>query len=283
MLRAIFPSAITFVGILAFSYASADTVYYCVPNEPRVTARDRLVSVVVTIKPDGEFASVVYRAANGAMYDRSKQYDATNTHNETGQYWAGTLRINRNVGMLGSLRRVGGRLVYIETVYDNLQGGKIVSEVTSNCDEGQPFAEGPSAPVPAPTPAPAPQQAPAPQPSPEAQEARSKLIADAGKEYDECIQDQMKEIIPYSNEGAETIAQVIITKCADKEAHFVDVGMAIFGVSRRDLESTIHDALETRKKNIVADVVTFRANLTKALLSSPKNDATPGSKNGQAL
>jgi hypothetical protein len=40
--------------------------------EQRVTAPDRLVSVDITLTPNGEFASIVYRAANGAAYDRGK-------------------------------------------------------------------------------------------------------------------------------------------------------------------------------------------------------------------
>jgi hypothetical protein len=39
----------------------AQTVYQCVPDEPRAAAPDRLVSVEITLKPNGEFASVVYR------------------------------------------------------------------------------------------------------------------------------------------------------------------------------------------------------------------------------
>jgi hypothetical protein len=68
-----------------------------------------------------------------------------------------------------------------------------------------------------------------------------------------------------------------------RRRRFVEVGMAIYGVSRKELEGTIHDAIENRKKNIVADVVTFRAELTKALLSRQKNDAPPESKAGQGL
>jgi hypothetical protein len=43
----------------------------------RATAPDRLVSVEITIKPNGDFASVLYRAANGAAYSRGQQYEAT--------------------------------------------------------------------------------------------------------------------------------------------------------------------------------------------------------------
>lgn len=98
----------------------AQTVYQCVPDEPRAAAPDRLVSVEITLKPNGEFASVVYRAANGAAYDRSKQYETENHQDESGKYyWSGTLRMNRNVGMVGSIYQLGNRLIYIETATTN--------------------------------------------------------------------------------------------------------------------------------------------------------------------
>jgi hypothetical protein len=114
----------------------AQTLYRCVPDETRVTAPDRLVSVEITLRPNGEFASVLYRAANGAAYDRGKQYETRNSRDATGQlYWVGTLRANPNVAMVGSLNRKGDdRLVYFETIHDKLQGGKVVSQVTSICE-----------------------------------------------------------------------------------------------------------------------------------------------------
>lgn len=118
----------------------AQTVYQCVPDEPRAAAPDRLVSVEITLKPNGEFASVVYRAANGTAYDRSKQYETENRQDKSGKhYWIGTLLVNRNVAMVGSFYRLGNRLIYIETVHDKLQRGKLVSQVKSICG-GQPIA-----------------------------------------------------------------------------------------------------------------------------------------------
>ena len=100
-----------------------------------------LVSVEVTVRPNGDFASVVYRAANGAAYDRSQQYSAENTLRDGKIYWIGTLRIRHNIGMVGSLYRDNGHLFYEETVHDYLQGGKVVSEIVSACDE--PASRGP--------------------------------------------------------------------------------------------------------------------------------------------
>ena len=50
-------------------------------------------------------------------------------------FGSGTLRINYNVGMSGSFYRDNGRLVYLETIHDNQQGGKVVSQVSSVCEE----------------------------------------------------------------------------------------------------------------------------------------------------
>lgn len=139
-------------GLGSATQAAADTTYYCTPIEPRVTAPDRLVSVEITLRPNGAFGSVVYRAANGATYDRGSQYVSTNKL-FNGQYvWIGALRGNRNVGMVGAFYQNNGRVSYVETVHDNLQGGKVVSEVTSICDgTSSPYAG--AAPTPAPVPA----------------------------------------------------------------------------------------------------------------------------------
>jgi clan AA aspartic protease (TIGR02281 family) len=135
MLRTAFLTGAAVLALGAAYPARAQTLYRCVPDEQRVTAPDRLVSVEITLKPNGEFASIVYRAASGAVYDRAKQYEATSSQDRTGQhYWAGTLRANPNVAMVGSLNRIGDRLVYFETIHDKLQGGKVVSQVTSSCE-----------------------------------------------------------------------------------------------------------------------------------------------------
>ena len=61
------------------------------------------MSVEIAIKPNGEFASIIYKA-NGTAYDRGKQYDWKNSQDGNGQhYWTGTLRTNPDVVISGSL------------------------------------------------------------------------------------------------------------------------------------------------------------------------------------
>lgn len=195
MLRAASLAAAIVFAFGAALPALADTVYYCVPNEQRATAPDRLVSVEITTNPNGGFVSVVYRAANGATYSRAQQYDATSRQDGTEHYWTGTLRVNPNVGIVGALDQVEGRLVYHETISDKLHAGKIVAHVTSICDGGHPVvAESPA-------------QAPA---------APSPPISFPDREFKaflDCVDAAALALATISSEPAETIVEAALGEC----------------------------------------------------------------------
>ena len=110
--------------------AGAQALYHCV-LDGQVAAPDQRVSFEIAIKPDGEFASIIFRAANGAAYNRGEQFDEQNRQDGNGQhYWTGTSRTNPNVTMVGSLSRKGDRLVYSETITDTVLGNV---QLTSTC------------------------------------------------------------------------------------------------------------------------------------------------------
>jgi hypothetical protein len=118
--------------------AGAQALYHCV-LDGQVAAPDQRVSFEIAIKPDGEFASIIFRAANGTAYDRGKQYDGKNSQDGNGQhYWTGTLGTNPNVAIVGSLSRKGNRLVYSETISDSVLGNV---QITSTC---KPIVEWPA-------------------------------------------------------------------------------------------------------------------------------------------
>ena len=112
----------------------------------------------------------------------------------------------------------------------------------------------------------------------ETEAERSKLINQAAAEHSKCLHSQMRQIVPYSNENAETLAQVVITKCKDAEKKFVSLGMALFNAPRVDVEKIVGQALEKQKKKMVADIVSFRAELNKAIMSQPKSDENSDSQ-----
>jgi hypothetical protein len=110
--------------------AGAQTLYRCVPDG-QVAAPNQLVSFEIAIKPNGEFGSIIFKAANGTAYDRGKQFDEQNSQDGNGQhYWSGTSRSNSNVAIIGSLSRKGHRLIYSETISDKVQG---TAQLTSTC------------------------------------------------------------------------------------------------------------------------------------------------------
>jgi hypothetical protein len=118
--------------------ARAQTLYSCV-LDGQVVAPDQRVSFEIAITPNGEFGSIILRAANGAAYDRGEQFDEQNRQDGNGQhFWTGTLRTNPNVAMVGSLSRKGDRLVYSETISDTVLGNV---KITSTC---KPIAEWPA-------------------------------------------------------------------------------------------------------------------------------------------
>jgi hypothetical protein len=110
--------------------ARAQTLYCCV-LDGQVVAPDQRVSFEIALTPNGEFGSIILRAANGAAYNHGEQFDEQNRQDGNGQqYWTGTLRTNPNVTMVGTLSRNDDRLVYSETISDTVLGN---IQITSTC------------------------------------------------------------------------------------------------------------------------------------------------------
>jgi hypothetical protein len=100
---------------------------------------------------------------------------------------------------------------------------------------------------------------------------RDKLLTEAAAEHAKCRQSQMRNIVPYSNENAETLAQVVLTNCKDAEDKFVSLGVALLNIQRSEVQTLISTALGQQKSRMVADIVTFRAELAKALAEQSKD------------
>jgi hypothetical protein len=105
----------------------------------------------------------------------------------------------------------------------------------------------------------------------EADKARDALISDLTKQYNGCIDKQMREIVPYSNEGAEVLSQAIVTNCNDIAQKFIETTMALYNMGRADVEKIVDPTLDERKKKILAEIVSFRAAVNKAISSQPKS------------
>lgn len=111
-------------------------------------------------------------------------------------------------------------------------------------------------------------------------EARLTAMRDGIKSYRECLSNEAATIVPYSNEGAETIATVSETKCRGEREKLLNLSQALFGTggeTRRVMDEIMSDA----RKQLVADVVTLRAAAEAARLTAPRREpqttpAAPG-------
>jgi hypothetical protein len=92
---------------------------------------------------------------------------------------------------------------------------------------------------------------------------RKKILGEATSEHLACLKKEMVNIVPFSNEGAETLGNVIMTKCADHERKRVSLVIALFGMQRSNAERILKEIGDETRKVIVAEIVTFRADVAK--------------------
>jgi hypothetical protein len=215
---------------------------------------------------------IEHRLANGMIAARNSQYTMWDASTNHSTQWRGTYTRNPNLLMIGEVFDSGipRHLIYKERLYDTSKGNVLVIFTQADCivvNDQNLIAQTPPAPVP--------QQPTQPQANPEAQVVRDKVIKDASAEYDNCVRSQMKQVVPYSSESAEVLSQVIITNCHPQGQHVIDLIIAIYGASRPEVEKIIKEGVENRKNNVLADIVTFRAELAKSLLSQPKTENAP--------
>jgi hypothetical protein len=108
---------------------------------------------------------------------------------------------------------------------------------------------------------------------------KDRLLTEAAAEHKKCTQTQMRQIVPYSGESAETLAQVILTNCSEAEEKFIRLGVALFNNTRADVERSVRTALSDQKKRMVAEIVTFRAEVAKALMEESRRDRSAPATN----
>ncbi|WP_424360724.1 hypothetical protein [Methylocystis parvus] len=109
---------------------------------------------------------------------------------------------------------------------------------------------------------------------------RTKFLKEASSAFDNCLAAEMKSLVPSSSESAETLTKVIEIKCSDLEKRLTGLGVAFYGASRDDFQRIVKEPIDERKRRLVADIVTLRADLAKEAAKQPNNssDATGSSK-----
>jgi hypothetical protein len=104
---------------------------------------------------------------------------------------------------------------------------------------------------------------------------RGKLLKEAAADHHACLKKEMVEIVPYSSESAETLGTVVMTKCADHERKRVSLAIAMLGIARSNAERILKEIGDDTRKLIVAEIVTFRAEIAKAQSQGQTGGQTP--------
>jgi hypothetical protein len=121
--------------------ADAQTVYRCMPDGQVVAPPNRAVSFEIAIKPNGDFDSIIFKAADGTAYDRGMDFDKQNVQAGNNQHrWTGRLRTNPSDSIVGYLSREGDRLVYFEILSDPVLG---TAQIISTCEPIVPQSDSP--------------------------------------------------------------------------------------------------------------------------------------------
>jgi hypothetical protein len=108
----------------------------------------------------------------------------------------------------------------------------------------------------------------------QAADDQSKVFAELIAEHDACLKKAMLNLVPYSNEPAETLSTAVIATCSEFDGKRVPLGTALFGVDRTFAEKSTADNSAKTKATLVAEIVTFRAELTKATLAARAEPAS---------
>ncbi len=89
-------------------------------------------------------------------------------------------------------------------------------------------------------------------------QARTRLIGDALRGYVDCIEREAVSLLPFTNEGAETVATVAETKCDGARQRIATTTEALFGATQHSRELAAQFVADERKK-LLASIVTLRA------------------------
>ena len=125
---------------------------------------------------------------------------------------------------------------------------------------------------------------PAPPPSNAEDEAyrdrtREALLKELDEEYRSCIKRIVADVVPYSNERAEVLVDVVMTRCMDYERKRTQFVELLFDIPRERARSIVESLLQQERRQVLAAIVTFRAEVVKGALErlSPPEPPVTGS------
>ena len=97
----------------------------------------------------------------------------------------------------------------------------------------------------------------------EIESQKKRLLTDVLVDHKNCINRNLIDILPHSNEGADVIATVVLAKCAEYESKMKSMFVALFNLPKNEAEKGVADVLGDSRKEILTLIVTLRTELSK--------------------
>jgi hypothetical protein len=126
-------------AMLLISTAAASASYNLHCDAPRVAVGDEpdnnpVVSVDVRYTPEDHAWRVFHNRRDGLVVSRSEQYSIQDASNDRKAQWQGALNRQRNLYMIGEVRRgEGNAIFYYEWLYDRSRNNMLVMQATTRC------------------------------------------------------------------------------------------------------------------------------------------------------
>src|SRR5829696_7174864 len=92
-----------------------------------------------------------------------------------------------------------------------------------------------------------------------AEERRSAVAKKAATEHRDCLSKAFTDLVPYSAEGADTLATAVMARCLEHENRRTSLAIGLFGLSLPDARGVLSEIFGKLRREIERDVVAFRA------------------------
>jgi hypothetical protein len=92
-----------------------------------------VVSIEIKFLPQEHSWRIFHHLQNGFVVSRSEQYAMVDASTDYKAQWQGSLNRQRNLYMIGEVKRVEDGIVYMEWMYDRSKGNRLVMQATAQC------------------------------------------------------------------------------------------------------------------------------------------------------
>jgi hypothetical protein len=107
-----------------------------------------VTKIVIKYSPDDHAWRVFHYLRDGLVVSRSEQYAIMDASNDRKTQWQGSLNRQRNLYMIGEVKRVEDGILYLEWMYDRSKNNALVMHAAARCAMASPPPQQPTSQAP---------------------------------------------------------------------------------------------------------------------------------------